>query len=69
MAQWLRLHTFTAGGQVWSLVRELRFGMPHSTAKNLKNKNKIKSIKNEKSMHLITVWTYSADCFLSQSQM
>ena len=69
MVQWLRLHTFTEGDQIWSLVWELRFGMPHSTAKKLKNKNKIKSIKNEKSMHLITVWTYSADRFLSHSQM
>ena len=68
MVQWLRLHTSTAGGQVWSLVRELRFGMPHSTAKTLKNK--IKSIKNEKSMHLTTVWTYAADCLsLPQSNV
>ena len=38
--QWLRLHTFTPGARVQSLVRELRSHKPHSAEKK---KNKINS--------------------------
>ena len=37
---WLRLHTSTAGEQVWSLVRELRFHRLNGTVKKEITKNK-----------------------------
>ena len=49
--QWLRLHTFTPGAWVQSLVRELRSHKPHSA-----EKKKIKLI------HLINIHYSSTMC-------